>query len=92
MPAIEPDDRYPGVGRREAPDVAASRCRRSNRRRHLDRGAEAIALMPTSERGELDTDRRLRASYRARHAPRRTSDLRRLQEIATMLTQTYPVC
>ena len=27
VPAIEPDDRYPGIVRREAADVAASRCR-----------------------------------------------------------------
>jgi hypothetical protein len=29
MPAIEPDDRIPGVGRREISEVAASRCRRN---------------------------------------------------------------
>ena len=27
VPAIESDDRYPGIARREATDVAASRCR-----------------------------------------------------------------
>ena len=31
VPAIEPDDRYPGIARREATDVAASRCRQRTR-------------------------------------------------------------
>ena len=30
VPAIEPDDRYPGIVRREAADVAASRCRQGD--------------------------------------------------------------
>ena len=31
VPAVEPDHRYPGIARREATDVAASRCRRTTR-------------------------------------------------------------
>ena len=31
VPTIEPDDRYPGILRREATDIAASRCRLCDR-------------------------------------------------------------
>ncbi len=39
---IKPDDRYPGIVRREATDVAASRCRRRSRRAETGGWAEAI--------------------------------------------------
>ena len=40
--AIESDDRYPGIARREATDVAESRCRRSDQAPRAARLAEAI--------------------------------------------------
>jgi hypothetical protein len=36
VPAIEPGDRYSGIARREATDVAASRCRPSARQKRID--------------------------------------------------------
>jgi hypothetical protein len=55
VPAIEPDDRYSGIARDEATDVAASRCRRSNGATQGGRGRKAIvehsadaAQVPTS--------------------------------------------
>ena len=46
VPAIEPDDRYPGIARREATDVAASRCRRCNRAARDAPRTKAIAGRP----------------------------------------------
>jgi hypothetical protein len=45
VPAIEPDDRYSGIARHEATDVAASRCRQSNRPTQGGRRAKGIVRM-----------------------------------------------
>ena len=55
VPAIEPDDRYPGIARRENTDVAASRCRQCNHAGSAVRRHERNRLRPagdTSPSGE----------------------------------------
>ena len=46
VPAIEPDDRYPGIDRRETADVAASRCRHCAR--PFSANSSRKALVPGS--------------------------------------------
>ena len=48
VPAIEPDDRYPGIVRREAADVAASRCRQ---RDSATAGSKTIKAIVRDEGG-----------------------------------------
>ncbi len=43
-PAIEPDDPYPGIVRREAADVAASRCRQCDSQLYVTENTNAIVV------------------------------------------------
>lgn len=49
MPGIEPDDRYPGIGRREGTDIAASRCRQSDSRADHRPIAKAIVRIAATD-------------------------------------------
>jgi hypothetical protein len=67
VPAIEPDDRYPGIARREATDVAASRCRQPDRAAWGRSTYKAIAGGPVALRRSLHLSASVRGERRPGH-------------------------
>ena len=89
--AIEPDDRYPGIARREATDVAASRCRRSARAIRGGSPNKAIVRPIASRVPESHRPREPQgANAAARQVPSASSGSREPASAGSVLSEGRP--